>query len=79
LSIWVGGFIVHHAAAANKNAGECQDGRYKSQQSPKGLSKPAESAKMQLGEPRQPFVGKMVSGIQEEQGVKDLWEREIDP
>src|ERR1700676_2734659 len=34
---------------------------------------------MQLGEPKQALVGKMVGGIEEEQGVKKLWQRKIDP
>src|SRR5260370_40910901 len=46
---------------------------------PKSLGKPAETAKMQLGEPKQGLVGKMVSGIEEEEAVKRLWERKIDP
>src|SRR5579859_2003484 len=34
---------------------------------------------MQLGEPKQVLVGKMVSWIEEEQRVKQLWKRKIDP
>src|SRR5579864_4112851 len=34
---------------------------------------------MQLGKPEQALVRKMVSGIEEEQGVKESWERKIDP
>ncbi len=78
MRIRVGGLFVDHPAAANERAGECQDGRYKSQKSPKSLGKPAEHSKMQLGEPQQALVGKMVSGIKEVQTVKKLWERKID-
>src|SRR5207245_1914691 len=34
---------------------------------------------MQPGEPRQALVGKTVSRIEEEEGVKRPWERKIDP
>src|ERR1700686_1440325 len=34
---------------------------------------------MELRQPKQTLVGKMVSGIEEEHGVKRFWERKIDP
>src|ERR1700674_5535560 len=34
---------------------------------------------MQLGKPKQALVSKMVSGIEENEGVKRFWERKIDP
>src|ERR1700676_5008569 len=34
---------------------------------------------MQLGEPKQTLVGKTISGIEEEEGVKRFWKSKIDP
>ena len=44
--IRIGWLVVEDAAAAYKNTGEREDGRYKSQETPNDLGKHAESPKM---------------------------------
>ena len=62
--------LVNHPAAANENAGECQDGGRQSRETPKSLCKPAESAKVQLGQPEQALVGETVGGIEDDRPLK---------
>jgi hypothetical protein len=78
LRIRVGGLLEDQPAAANKNASECQDCWREPQNTPNNLGKPPEPAKMQFGKPIQALVGEMVRRIEEEEGIKRLWERKID-
>lgn len=68
----------NHPPTAYEGTGKREDTRHEARDTPNGLCRPCESPKVQLRQPIQGLIRKVVGRVDQKQRVKPPWEGKID-